>query len=70
MTVTKLSIIINNVMQVQVDMARDALYDLEEFIKLRDPILRGSTFPDMELQALCKKMLASRSKRIEMAEVS
>ena len=51
-------------------MARDALYDLQEFIDLRDPNLRSSTFPDAELQSLCRKMLASRSKRIEMAEVS
>ena len=51
-------------------MARDALYDLQEFIDMRDPNLRSSIFPDVELQTLCRKMLANRSKRIEMAEVS
>lgn len=58
------------VMYMQVDMVRDALYDLDEFISLRDPTLRSTTIPDLELQALCRKMLASRSKRIDMPEVS
>ena len=51
-------------------MARDSLYNLQEFIDFRDPNLRSSTVPDAELQCLCRKMLASRGKRIGMAEIS
>lgn len=51
-------------------MARDSLYDLQEFIDLRDPTIRTCTVPDAELQSLCRKTLASRGKRIDMAEVS
>ena len=51
-------------------MARDSLYDIQEFVDLRDPNIQSCTVPDAELQSLCRKTLASRGKRIEMAEVS
>ena len=57
-------------MHIQVDMVRDALYDFDEFISLRDPTLRSTTIPDLELQALCRKTLATRNKRIDMPKVS
>ena len=54
----------------QVHLARDGLYNLEEFIKLRDSKIQSKTIPYLELQSLCRKTLATRVNRIEMVEVS
>ena len=51
-------------------MVRDALYSLDEFIKLRDSKILSRTIPDLELQSLCRKTLATRENRIDMVEVS
>ena len=54
---------------VKVDLFRDTLYDVEEFIKISDPIMRSTSVPHLEIQSLCRKTLSVRSKRIEMEEV-
>ena len=41
----------------QVDVVRDSLYDLNEFVSLRAPLVRSEVVPDLEIQLLSKKML-------------
>ena len=54
----------------QVDVVRDSLYDLNEFVSLRDPLVRSEVVPDLEIQQLAKKMLSARHNRCSMNEVS
>ena len=50
-------------------LVRDGLYDVNEFISLRDPKIKSVTVPDMEIHELAKKTLGLRHNRPTMAEV-
>ena len=51
------------------DLIRDALYDLNEFVSLRDPVIRSESVPDREIQQLAKKSLSARHSQSTMDEV-
>lgn len=53
----------------KVEVVRDALYDLNEFIGLRDGTLKSTTIPDKEIQNLARQTLAARHKRVTMPQV-
>ena len=61
------------IMLFQVDVVRDSLYDLNEFVSLRAPLVRSEVVPDLEiqlLQLLAKKMLSAQHNRCSMNKVS
>lgn len=53
----------------KVEVVRDDLYDLNEFIGLRDGTIKSTTIPDKEIQDLARQTLAARHKRVTMPQV-
>lgn len=53
----------------QVDLIRDALYNIDEFVSLRDRKIKSDVVPDTEIHQLAQRTLAARHKRASMAEV-
>ena len=44
-------------MIIKVVAVRDAFYDLNEFVELRDPEIKSVIVPDLDVQKLVKRML-------------
>ena len=56
-------------MIIKVVAVRDALYDLNEFVELRDTEIKYVIVPDLDIQKLVKRMVAARPDRISMEQV-
>ena len=56
-------------MIIKVVAVRDAFYDLNEFVELRDTEIKYVIVPDLDIQKLVKRMVAARPDRISMEQV-
>ena len=56
-------------MIIKVVAVRDALYDLNEFVELRDTEIKSVIVPDLDIQKLVKRMVAVKPDRISMEQV-
>ena len=56
-------------MIIKVVAVRYTLYDLNEFVELRDPEIESVIVPDLDIQKLVKRMFAARPDRISMEQI-